>query len=195
MMLSASKTYWVMVLILFGVSIYFFVQVEHYRAGMAQGSGKDCLRKDDSPVVERVIDGDELLVKTDRCRAVVRLLGIKAFDPDRSEPALRPYANLAVNRLKRLEGDKVTIRSFAKDKLDRRGRTLAKLASGGKDVGLSLVREGLVLVFRKYPFEGMDRYLSVEAQAASEHQGLWTDPDAASRARALQAAFERERKE
>ncbi len=194
MFLTASRTYWLIVITLLGVSVYFFVHVEQYRAGLAKGSGKDCLKADDAPVVERVVDGDEVLVKTDKCRAVIRLLGIKAFDPEKSEPPLRPYANLAMNRLKRLVGQKVSILAFAKTKVDSRGRTLAKIAMEGQDVGLNLVREGFVLVFRKYPFVGMDKYLGVETQAASESKGLWADPDASARARALQAAFDRERK-
>jgi len=192
-MLDASRLYWIVVVTLLGVSAFFYVHVQQYRAGMNKGSGQDCLKAEDAPVVERVIDGDEVLVKTQSCLAVVRLLGIKAFDPEKSEPPLRPYATQAVARLKRLVGQKVSILTFAKKKLDRRGRTLAKLAAEGSDVGLDLVRRGLVLVFRKYPFLGMRSYLAVEAAAQSDGRGLWADPDATVRARALQATFERER--
>lgn len=192
-MLDASRLYWIVVATLLGVSAFFYVRVEQYRAGIHRGSGQDCLKAEDAPVVERVIDGDEVLVKTASCMTVVRLLGIKAFDPEKSEPPLRPYATQAVSRLKKLVGQKVSILTFAKKKMDSRGRTLAKLAAEGRDVGEDLVRRGLVLVFRKYPFVGMSQYLAVEASAQSDGRGLWADPDATARARALQAAFERER--
>lgn len=192
-MLDASRLYWIVVVTLLGVSVFFYVRVEQYRAGLHQGSGQDCLAAEDAPVVQRVMDGDEVLVKTDTCLAVVRLLGIKAFDPEKSEPPLRPFATQAVSRLKTLVGQKVSILRFAKQRLDRRGRTLAMLSAEGRDVGLDLVRRGLVLVFRKYPFSGMDQYLAVEAAAQSDGRGLWADPEASARARALQAAFERER--
>lgn len=193
MVITASKTYWVVVALLLVISVFFFVRVERYKAGLKKGSGSNCLALNDAPVVQRVIDGDEILVQKDKCLAVIRLLGIRAFDPDRSEPPLRPYATLAVTRLKRLVGQKVTVLGPKELTLDSRGRTLARVGADGRDIGKSLVEEGLVLVYRKYAFDEMKDYLAVELRAKSESKGLWADAVATARAQALQAAYERER--
>jgi endonuclease YncB( thermonuclease family) len=191
-MLSATKIYWVVVLVLFGFSIFFFVRTEQYRRSIPKGSGKDCLQVDKAATVKRVIDGDEIVVEQGKCMVNVRLLGIKSFPPVRSELALQPLGKAAVAFLKRYLGEKVTVlRKEAK--LDNRGRTLARLSADGKDIGLLMVAEGLVVVFRKFPFQGERLYLAAEEKARAVNKGLWAVPLAVNRVTLWQGHWARER--
>ena len=196
MWISASKTYWLIVIGLFGVSVFFAHRVEKYRSGIQRGSGKLCLEHMQVATVVGVGDGDEITVQSGKCISTVRILGVKAFNHIKSELPIQPIARQALERLKRLLGEKVTI--MAPDpnkpalKLDNRKRTLAILSMEGKDIGLDMVRDGLVMVYRKYQFMGLARYIAVEIRAQAEGRGLWSNPAATKRAEALQRAWERE---
>ena len=194
MQMAASKGYWLVVITLFGVSAFFAFRVEHFRQGLKKGTGKLCLKHNDVAMVKRVMDGDELLVKKEGCVAVIRILGIKTFDPVKAEPLLKPFGQRAVARLKRLIGEKVTVVG-PKLILDSRGWIIARVSSEGKDMGRELIRMGYALAYTKYPFKQLSDYLVVEGQARVESRGLWAEPAAVSRASALKAAWKRERKQ
>lgn len=190
--MTASRTYWLIVIALFGVSAFFAVQVERFRSGLEQGSGTLCLAVGDEAVVQSALDGDEVLVRREGCIAVVRILGIRSFDPLKAEYPLNMFGQKAWVHLKSLEGRVLKVLG-PKVELDARDRTLATLEHEGADLGLDMVRQGLVLVYRRYDFDRLEDYLEAEHAAMTSHAGLWVDDAAVARAKALQSAWERER--
>jgi endonuclease YncB( thermonuclease family) len=191
-MLSATRIYWVVVLALFGFSIFFLVRTEQYRKSIPRGSGRDCLQVDKTATVKRVIDGDELVVLQGKCMVNVRLLGIKSFPPVRSELALQPLGKAAMAFLRRYLGEKVTVLR-KEGRLDSQGRTLARLSADGKDIGLRMVAEGLVVVDRRIPFQGERLYIAAEQKARAVSKGLWAVPLAVNRATLWQVHWAKER--
>jgi len=191
-MISATKIYWVVVLTLFGFSIFFLVRTEQFRRSIPKGSGKDCLQTDKAATVKRVIDGDEIVVQQGKCMVNVRLVGIKSFHPVRSELPLQPLGAAAVGFLRRHLGEKVTVLRKEK-KLDSRGRTLARLSADGKDIGLRMVADGLVVVYRKFPFQGEHLYIAAEEKAMAMNKGLWAIPKAVVRVQYWQVHWAKER--
>jgi endonuclease YncB( thermonuclease family) len=133
-----------------------------------------------------------MFVSKPACTAIVRLLGVKTFDPVRSEKELQVYAREAVATLRRLEGTRVTL---APDgfTIDRAQRVVATMTQDTRDVGLSLVSEGVAFVYSKYPFPRLQAYVATEAEARARHEGLWSSPKAAARVTALQQAWVQER--
>ena len=122
----------------------------------------------------------------------VRLLGIKSFHPVRSELALQPLGKAAMGFLRRYLGEKVTVLRKEK-KLDPRGRTLARLTADGKDIGLRMVANGLVVVYRKFPFQGEKLYIAAEEKARAVNKGLWAIPMAVTRVQFWQVHWSKER--
>ena len=62
-----------------------------------------------------------------------------------------------------------------------------------RDLGKKLVRDGIAIVYRKYPFKEMDAYVMAENTARTERRGLWRQTKAVKRAQALQQAWIREK--
>ncbi len=191
-MISATKIYWIVVVTLFGFSIFFGVRTEQFRRSIPKGSGKNCLQVNKSATVKRIIDGDEIVVEQGKCMVNVRLLGIKSFHPVRSELPLQPLGTASMGFLKRYLGERVTVLNKV-DKLDPRGRTLARLSADGKDIGLRMVASGLVVVYRKFPFQGEALYIAAEEKARAVNKGLWAIPKAVTRVQFWQVHWAKER--
>ncbi|MBI3092422.1 MAG: thermonuclease family protein [Candidatus Tectomicrobia bacterium] len=61
---------------------------------------------------------------------------------------------------------------------DRYRRLLAYLIrADGACLNAALVRRGVVRVLRRYPFQGMEEFLRLEAEAQAERVGLWRDAE------------------
>ena len=143
--------------------------------------------------LERVVDGDTLLVRKESGDTVaVRLLGIKAFDSKPERDALSRFGKAATETLKRYgenEPLRVLVHTTPKD---RHGRTLATLYSGEHDLGLSLIKDGVALVYTVYPFPSMPFYLKEQEGSRADRKGLWADPEASQRADLLARQWRRE---
>ena len=83
----------------------------------------------------------------------------------------------------------VTIR-FDEFKQDRTGRVLAYLEINDKDIGQELVREGLVVVYTRYPFSRMTQYEGAEVEAQSRRAGLWANEKAVARVNGWKGSWE-----
>jgi micrococcal nuclease len=132
-------------------------------------------------VVERVVDGDTLIVDLDGERARVRLLNVDAPESvaeDRPIECLGPEASAYLKRL--LEpGDEVTL-AYDVERFDRYDRMLAAaFTPDGRNVSVEIARAGLAEAITVGP---NDRFRP-DVQAAMEEaqradRGLW-DPDGA----------------
>ena len=63
--------------------------------------------------------------------------------------------------------------------IDRYGRTVAQVSVGGNDVGIEMLRQGLVWVYDRYIIEAsrdiQEKYRKAQEKAKEERLGLWSD--------------------
>ena len=113
--------------------------------------------------VQRVLDGDSVLISQGGTTLEVRLAGIDA--PEHRQP----YGNAARDELQRLvRGQQLTLK--VRDQ-DRYGRTVALLVrEDGLEINEELVRRGAAWVHRSY---GDLDWFSLETQARQAEVGLW----------------------
>lgn len=121
--------------------------------------------------VDRVVDGDTLIVTTDSDQLRVRIRGIDAPEND------QPYGTEARKALNAMViGRSVMLITDGKDKY---GRVLASVATGETDIGLQLLEKGLAWVYTgiqrtEMPEEWKQAYKTAEAEARIAGIGLWT---------------------
>ncbi|GEM_PF-720666 len=81
--------------------------------------------------------------------------------------------------IRTVKGQKVTLR-FDQTHRDRYGRLLAYVyLADGRLLNRLLLEEGLVIVYRRFPFQRKNEFLAAEAGARQRRVGLWQKPTAA----------------
>ena len=173
------------------VSGYFTYRVEEMRGRGAKARITESIAANTEVTVVDVIDGDELVARAAGGENfVVRILGIKSFDPVANDPHTGVFGHSAFVYLdSTVKGQSAQLEfdSFQKDK---RGRVLAYVNHGGVDVGKELVTRGLSLAYVKYPFAREPAYRLAQAEARDAQAGLWGSPRAVQRAEALVQTWE-----
>ena len=184
-----------MIMLLCCVSTYFTYQVQARRKGLKGKRNAAQLASGTKLEPIKAIDGDEVSVKAGGTPAVVRLLGIKAFSASAAEGDIQSIGKAARRGADKLlrAGKGPLVIEYSKFKRDKHGRTLAYLRRGERDIGLELVRRGLVMVYTRYKFARQALYLTAEAKARAQELGLWGSPKATVRATALKAVWEADR--
>ncbi len=89
----------------------------------------------------------------------------------------KPYGNRSRQAISELVfGKEVELRPHS---IDRYGRTVVQISVGGNDVGIEMLRQGLVWVYHRYIIEAsMDikgNYRRAQDEAKEERLGLWSD--------------------
>lgn len=115
----------------------------------------------------RVTDGDTLVISGER----VRLHGIDAPElKQRCDVSGRNWAcgEWAADHLRKVVG-KGVLACEAIEK-DRYGRTVARCAVSGADVGAAMVQAGAAMAYVKYSSD----YIGLEREAKTEARGLWS---------------------
>lgn len=125
----------------------------------------------DPPAAGRVVaiaDGDTLTVLDDaNAQHKIRISGIDA--PEKSQP----FGTAARRRLGELvAGQTVALEVRGRDKY---GRTLARVAIKGQDIGEQLVGEGLAWHYKR--FDNDAALAAAEAKARAARRGLWSDKE------------------
>lgn len=120
-----------------------------------------------------VADGDTVTVLDDRkVQHKIRLAGIDA--PEKG----MPYGQRSKQYLSDLVFGKTVV--LEGDKIDRYGRTVAKVLLNGRDVNLAQIAAGMAWHYKKYEREqsSNDRMLygAEELDARAARRGLWEDP-------------------
>ena len=136
----------------------------------AAGASSDDLSRSTAATVERIIDGDTLVV---RGGARVRLVQIDA--PESGEEC---YAAASTRELARLSplGSHVVLEADPQlDRADRYGRLLRYIHAGGRNVNLELVRRGAAT---PWFYDGdRGRYaaqlLAATTAARAARRGMW----------------------
>ncbi len=108
---------------------------------------KDFLIEKDFGVVERIIDGDTIIING----TSIRLLGINC--PEKSEE----FSLQAKEFLEKKILNKTIRIEFGKQKTDKYGRTLAYVFLGNENINLALIKEGFA---NPYFPKGQDKYSS-----------------------------------
>jgi endonuclease YncB( thermonuclease family) len=181
---TQAYLFWGCIAVLLGASLFYGVSVEQVRRSVTKSGGKI----DSGSIVSlvRVIDGDTVLVaQSDQQPALVRILGIKAFDASIAKDVAAPYGQATIDTLSRSLKDRpirVLLHATPKDK---HGRYIAMLYVEDQDIGLRLVKDGLVLVYTVYPFPAMSLYLQEQDLARSGRRGFWANDEVTTRALAL----------
>jgi endonuclease YncB( thermonuclease family) len=180
----SSGLFWGTIAVLFALSLFytFGAQKEIMKGRQAEG------KIENGSIVKaiRVVDGDTLVVVQEGEKpASVRILGIKSFDAKIEKDIVTPYSQAAIDTLERLTTDRPIRVMFNNAPKDRHGRYIATLYVENQDIGLRLIREGLVLAYTVYPFPAMSFYLQEQELAQTGRKGLWANKDVATRALAL----------
>lgn len=121
--------------------------------------------------VERVVDGDTLVVRIGGREETVRLIGIDTPEVSPSEcgnrAATQALTDLADGRRVELVTDS------SQDKRDRYGRLLRYVEVGGKDAGEEVLRRGWARVYvYDDPFARVDDYRDAARAARRAGRGL-----------------------
>jgi micrococcal nuclease len=129
-------------------------------------------------LVERVVDGDTVVVRRDGQSVKVRLIGVDARElVDPRKPVERFGHESAVFLGHFVEGKRVRLAyEPAGARIDRYGRTLAYLhvEPGGPFVNREIIARGYGHAYVKYPFRHMDDFRAAERTAREQELGLWT---------------------
>jgi endonuclease YncB( thermonuclease family) len=183
--LRRVSPFWLVVAVLGLAAVAFALDVQRRKAELRQ----------DGPSVETgaivmlksVVDGDTVVVRTEAGEDVaVRMVGIKAFDADTGRDAASRIGQEAVAAIERKASQKPIRLELNTPPKDKYGRLLASLGVDEEDLGLGLVREGLVLVYTAYPFPAMGLYLQEQEATKADRRGLWGDASLVRRAELLQ---------
>ncbi|MEM7377890.1 MAG: thermonuclease family protein [Pseudomonadota bacterium] len=118
--------------------------------------------------VEQVYDGDSLRVRCDGHVETVRVYCIDA--PEIGQP---PWGERAHRRAQRaLGGGTVTLNPVERDSY---GRLVATVMADGNDLGETLVRDGLAVVYTRYCPRTAPIH-TAEAAARGDKLGVWRTP-------------------
>ncbi len=156
----------------FAAMAVFLLLLPGFHAGAASAS--------ETGVVEEVVDGDTLRVRTAGSEeaVTVRLIGIDA--PERSHPSLVKefYSDEAASHLASLcSGITVRMEKDAEetDKYDRLLRYVFLPPPDGRLLNEEMLRAGMARAYTRFPFERKDAFLAAERRARREGKGLWKD--------------------
>ncbi len=128
----------------------------------------------EAQVVERVIDGDTIIVVG---VGRVRLIGVdtpETVDPRRPVEFFGREASAFTKRM--LEGRTVRL-EYDRERTDRYGRTLAYIyLPDGTLANAEIVRRGYGHAYTRFPFKHLDRFRALEREARNAARGLWAAP-------------------
>ena len=127
--------------------------------------------------VTHVIDGDSFVAHfADGVSRGVRLIGVNAPEMTDERENVRCWAFLAKRFVvHHLEGRKIKL-EYDLNKLDKYGRVLAYVRSGGGELFNKLIiRQGFAYIFLLYPFrkDYQESFRSAQQEAVRQGRGLW----------------------
>ncbi len=126
--------------------------------------------------VERVVDGDTVVVRIDGRRERVRYIGIDTPESVKPDTPVQCYAEAASHENDRLVGGRAVRLTFDREPRDVYGRLLAYVyrASDGLFVNRDLVRRGFARTLVRYPNIAHEReFAALRNSAQRRDVGLW----------------------
>lgn len=151
------------------------------------GELRDILRPAPEPgagwyEVERVIDGDTLLVAPNHFPQSssgdrIRLLGVDTPESVHPSKPVERFGREAAAFTRRLcEGRRVRLEFEAGNIQDHYGRTVGYVfLEDGTLVNAEIIRQGYGYAYTRYPFARMEAFRALEAEARAARRGLWAE--------------------
>lgn len=120
-------------------------------------------------VVDRVLDGDSLIISSGGKAIEVRLWGVDC--PEHRQP----YGKEAFNFTSQMAGPGKQVTVYPKG-VDIHGRALSRVFIDKKELNLELIRAGLGWWYARYaPL--MTNYYDAQKEAQEMHRGFWAEAD------------------
>ncbi len=125
-------------------------------------------------VVERVVDGDTLLLTN---RARVRLIGVNTPETVKPDHPVEPWGPEASEFTKKFVADGEVRLQFDRERVDRFDRWLAYVYVGDRMLNEELLRAGLGDATTHYHFSESKKRLfkRAEREAREAHRGKWSE--------------------
>lgn len=128
--------------------------------------------------VDRVIDGDTLVIRYQDKLYTVRLIGVDTPETVNPNKPVQYYGKEASDYLKSLLTGKQVSLEFDGNRLDKYGRLLAYVYLGDTMVNREILRLGYGYAYTWFPFSRKDEFVALEASARQAKVGLWADSKA-----------------
>jgi micrococcal nuclease len=126
-------------------------------------------------VVDRVVDGDTIIVRERPDDVRIRLIGVDSPESVKPGSPVQCFAIKASDFTKRALTDRVVRLGYDVDRFDRYGRTLAYVWLGSTMFNEQLVAQGYAVVDTVPPnVRYVDRFLAAERDARDHDRGLWS---------------------
>jgi micrococcal nuclease len=130
----------------------------------------------DFDVVERVVDGDTLLLQSGER---VRLIGVDTPETKHPKKPVEYFGKEASAFTRRMvEGKRVRLEfdqaNVARGHKDRYGRTLAYVfLEDGTLLNAEILKQGYGHAYTQFPFSRMEEFRQLEREAREQGRGLW----------------------
>jgi endonuclease YncB( thermonuclease family) len=161
--------------------------------GRPQAQSATSPRSQTIALVERVVDGDTVVVRLDGQQIKVRLIGVDAPESVDPRKPVERFARESAAFLRQLvEGKRVRLAyEPAGARVDKYGRTLAYLylEPGGVFVNREIVAKGFGHAYTAYPFQYIDDFRQAERTAREKGLGLWGPDPAPSKPSADEVVY------
>lgn len=130
---------------------------------------------DEAATVQRVVDGDTLLL-SDHTR--VRLIGVNAPESVKPDSPVEPFGPEASDFTRHFVAEGKVRLEFDKERVDQYGRTLAYVWVEDKLLNEELVRAGLARCEKQYHYSAQkkNRFIRAEKEAKDARRGIWSLP-------------------
>lgn len=181
------------------VSAYFFFQVELFKQNVAPKAA-DKFKIGGGITIVHIVDGDDVTVENSvGQRTVVRILGIKSFDPFSNDPVTVGAAKATYDYLKNSYLKKQVELVVGDTSKTKDNRLLAYIHTGKNndltkmDIGLDLISKGLSFVYTQFKFARQDVYLDAQLQAQKNGRGLWGNESVKARVMDLQTSWQQKK--
>lgn len=121
--------------------------------------------------VERVVDGDTLIVAT---VGRVRLIGVDTPESVHPRQPVQEFALEAAAFLRRTVNGREVRLEYGFQRHDRYRRTLAYVfLADGTFVNEEIIRQGYGFAYTRFPFKYLERFRQLEREAREQGRGLW----------------------
>lgn len=146
-----------------------------------------------------VIDGDELLIEKDGTQTNLRILGIKSFNSSLSDPLITEYGRVCFQYLRSTAKNQKAKIKIPSKRVGGQGRLLGTLFLADQsgqyrfDLGKDLISKGYSMVYSRYDFDLMLKYLEVENQSKLEKNGFWGNKTISNRVISMKNIWEEEK--
>lgn len=177
-----------------GMSLFFSLNVYNFKKSLFIPATNIVIKNKSKVKVIKILDGDEVVIRFHGDNYVVRILGIKSYETSVNDFSVHNASQYSIQFLQDQLSQKIIELQFKKFKIDSHKRILAYIQLDNRDIGYEMIEKGISLVFTKYPFSRMEKYLKAEKKTRKEKVGLWAIPVLEKRSLIQKAIWNKEKK-